>query len=156
MDFVIAIPESVLVRALHRAIQVLIARYDELKMRASGNWAEQLEYEIQQNKGIIKGEFYTEFLTKGRPPSQKMPPVSAIFQWMLDKPGFSGPKTLGRAFAIAKKIQKEGTSWYPQGSDLIEILDDPKVTDEYYDEVSKYLVVEISDILRRQILTLKS
>lgn len=50
----------------------------------------------------------------GRNPSQKMPPVSAIEQWIQTKrlapKAVNGqtPSTRSRAFAIAKKIQKEG------------------------------------------------
>ena len=143
------IPEEVMAKATAIAIQMLIAKYESLDMRASGKWADELEVVREPNKAIIRGMDYTQYLTHGRPPSDRLPPVDKIYQWMLDKQSFSGEKTLSRAWAIAKKIQKEGTSWYPNGSDLLEVLEDPKTIEEFSKVIGDYLIVYISEDLIR-------
>lgn len=145
----IIIPESVMLAALKKAIEILIARYDQLDMRASGRWAEELEALVEGNVGIIRGEDYTEYLTKGRKPGGA-PPVQVIYQWMLDKKTFRGEKSLGRAFAIAKTIGERGTSWYQiGGTDLLEILQDNEALQAYYNVLGDYLRVNISEQLIR-------
>lgn len=145
----IIIPESVILAALNKAIEILIARYDQLDMRASGRWAEELEALVEGNTGIIRGEDYTEYLTKGRKPGG-VPPVQVIYQWMLDKKTFRGEKSLSRAFAISQSIAQKGTSWYQiGGSDLLEILQDNEALQAYYDVLGDYLRVNISDELIR-------
>lgn len=142
------IPEDIIARACNAAIEVLIDKYDSLGMRASGKWADELVYEIQQHRAVIKGMDYTQFLTHGRPPSEAMPPVDAIYQWMLDKQTFAGEKTRSRAWAIAKSIQASGTSWYKAGgSDLLEVINEPRVQEEFARIVGEYIVVYVSDDL---------
>src|SRR5690625_2997137 len=110
-------------KALNVIIDIVVNRYDELDMRASGKTADSLEARAWDNHGEIWGDKTFEYLAKGRPPSEKRPPVDAIFQWMLDKRSFTGPKTKSMAYAIATSIQQEGTSWHKQGgSDILEIL----------------------------------
>src|SRR5699024_3290587 len=116
MDSVITIDEAVLSLAAQKAIETLIDKYDSLDMRATGQWANELSYRIDGNKVTIRGMAYTEQLVQGRGPSDRMPPVGDIYRWMLAKRSFTGEKTMGRAWAIAKKIQKEGTSYYPDGT----------------------------------------
>ena len=94
---------------------------------------------------------YTEQLVQGRGPSDRMPPVGDIYRWMLAKRSFTGEKTMGRAWAIAKKIQKEGTSYYPDGTDLLEVLEDPKFVDEFNKIVGDFLRITIADELTREI-----
>lgn len=144
------IPDDVIARACNAAIDVLIDKYDSLGMRASGKWADELVYEISQHTAVIKGMDYTQYLTNGRPPSDRMPPVDAIYQWMQDKATFQGEKTMGRAWAIAKTIQREGTSWYKAGgSDLLEVIEEPRVQQEFNRIVGEYIVAFISEDLVR-------
>lgn len=152
----IIVPREVLLKATNLAIEYLIKRYDELGMRASGNWAQQLEAEVRDTTAVIMGTPYTVQLVNGREPG-RMPPVDAIYQWMLDKRTFTGEKSMSRAWAIAKTIQKEGTSWYKRGgSSLLEILDEPEIQNIFIEEFRIYLVTTIREIFSREIKTLKS
>lgn len=153
MASVIEIDQAVLEMAAKKAIEVLIDKYDSLGMRASGEWANQLEYVIEgNNKVVIRGMDYTEQLVQGRGPSSQMPPVDAIYQWMLNKSSFTGEKTRSMAWAISKKIQKEGTKYYQDGgTDLLEVLDDPALVDEFYKIIGDFLRITIAEQLTRDI-----
>lgn len=149
------IDENILQRAAEAAIELLIEKYDNLRMRASGKWADGLSYQIDGNTVTILGYDYTEYLAKGRPPGT-LPPVTKIYQWMQVKPGFTGPKDMSRAFAIAHNIKKKGTSWYQKGgSDLVEVLEDPEVTSLFYKIVEEGLLVSINEQLVRTVLELE-
>lgn len=151
MASVITIDEAVLSLAAQKAIETLIDKYDSLDMRATGQWANELSYRIDGNKVTIRGMAYTQQLVQGRGPSDRMPPVGDIYRWMLAKRSFTGEKTMSRAWAIAKKIQKEGTSYYPDGTDLLEVLEDPKFVDEFNKIVGDFLRITIADELTRDI-----
>ena len=146
------VPDKILEKAAEKIIEILIDKYDKLGMRASGKWAESLEGRTRPNSVYVYGEKYTEQLTKGRGPSERIPPVNKIYQWMQDKKNFRGEKTLSRAYAIAHTIRKEGTSWYQAGgSDLMEILEDEDVLDEFYKIIGEEIKIEISKILVRDL-----
>ena len=97
----------------------LINKHLELKMRASGNWIDSLQIESSKNNIKLIGEKYTDQLVYGRKPGA-MPPVSAIEDWIKVKGIVSDIPVTSLAWAIAKKIQKEGTNYYMQGgTDLV-------------------------------------
>jgi len=103
-----------------------IKKYNELGMKASGEWERQLEYFIKYvEKNVIVEYFglnYTEYLTKGRTPG-KFPPINVIRKWIDDK-GITPKDKISKdslAFLIARKIANEGTSYFKQGgTDLID------------------------------------
>jgi len=97
----------------------LINKHLELKMRASGNWIDSLQIQSSKNNIKLIGEKYTDQLVYGRKPGA-MPPVSAIEDWIKVKGIVSDIPVTSLAWAIAKKIQKEGTNYYMQGgTDLV-------------------------------------
>lgn len=104
----------------------LVKKYNELGMRASGEWEKQLEAIIEITESNIKATFYgidyTEYLVKGRTPG-KFPPRDKIRQWIDDK-GITPKDNITKdqlAFLIARKISKEGTKYFKQGgTDLID------------------------------------
>lgn len=139
-----------------KVIDLLIEKYDRLGMRATGRWADALEYEITENSVIIRGLDYSEYLAQGRRPGGDAP-VRAIYEWMHNKPGFTGEKTLGRAIAISKTIGKQGTSWYLKGgSDLIDFLSDPEVVRTFFGAIQDIITVQIADELRQNFETLEA
>jgi hypothetical protein len=95
----------------------LIANYDKLGLRASGNWANQLEqFNEQTGKGYhigIKGEKYTGALETGRSANKNQTP-KAIKAWV----GWAGSTFLKKwisdkglnlnPFAVAYKIARHG------------------------------------------------
>lgn len=131
----------------------LVKKYDELGMRASGQWEQSLELNVTGLKGVISGQPYTEQLVNGRPPG-KFPPIAAIRQWILDK----GINYLGKesnlnslAFLIARKIAKEGTKYFKQGgTDLVSSVITPERIQLILDDVSyfhvNYMVSEITGL----------
>lgn len=146
------IPDNIIHEALRDVIDILIDKYDDLDMRASGRWADSLEIRTSGSTSEIWGESYTEQLTKGREPSNKMPPVQKIYKWMHDKRNFSGEKTLSRAYAIATNIKKFGTSWYQKGgSDLLEVLEREEVQNLFFEKIGEYVKVEIQKDLVRNL-----
>ena len=105
-------------------IDELTQKHLDLGMKASGDWIDSLEYEVVKNgdsyEAVIKGNAYTEQLTKGRP-NGKRPPIAPLQKWVRDKFGVSGKQGLGIAFAVANKIAKSGTTWFEKGgSDLVD------------------------------------
>lgn len=137
--------EQALIEGANAVIDFLIEKYDALGMRASGEWADSLEYEITDRGVIIKGMDYTVYLTQGRPPGGN-PPASVIYQWMHDKKTFSGEKTWQRAYAISQSIGKKGTSWYQKGgSDLVEVLLDPEIRRLFFGKIQEVITVQVAD-----------
>lgn len=130
----------------------LIPKFHELKMNASGEWLQNVEVEAGEDKGVIRARYYTEYLTKGRPPSENLPPISAIKKWVMAKFGKSDKEAETMAWAVAYKIKKEGTKWYNQedGSELVKILESTPVKIYIQERMGGILRVKIQEQLKRQ------
>lgn len=117
----------------------LIAKHNELGMKASGKWIESLENRSKRLSGVLMGEPYTEQLVNGRKPG-KFPPVAMIRQWIEDKGITPQDITVSSlAFLIARKIAKEGTQYYKQGgTDLVEAVITPARIQSIIDKVSEF------------------
>lgn len=94
----------------------LIKKYDELDMRASGNFEASLEVEIKQTKASLTSSArYAEQLEYGRGPNtgqsgQKWDdPVGDIEQWLIDKGVAATVKRYVRDKSASNKIEKEIT-----------------------------------------------
>lgn len=88
----------------------LIANYDKLGLRASGKFADSLEYEIKGNKLTMYGAYHSIFMENGRG-SGGFPPLKAIEEWIEVKKGLPAifvEKKKQFAFIIARKIAREG------------------------------------------------
>lgn len=104
----------------------LIKKYNDLGMKASGEWEKQLEYFVKITEKIVLVEYwglnYTEYLTKGRKQGG-FPPINIIRKWIDDK-GITPKDNISKdslAFLIARKISREGTDYFKQGgTDLID------------------------------------
>ena len=137
----------------------LIAKYDELGMRASGQWAEKLEYIVTVTetnvKAIFTGLDYTQYLTKGRSDGG-FPPVQVIRQWIDDK-GITPYDNITKdqlAFLIARKISREGTEYFKQGgTDLIDAVITTerirRIVEAYSESLLTDFTFEINEILIR-------
>lgn len=127
--------------------QDLIKKYNNLGMKASGEWERQLEYFVKYTEKIVLVEYlglnYTEYLTKGRK-SGSFPPVNVIRKWIDDKgiTPFDNISKDSLAFLIARKIAREGTNYFKQGgTDLIDGI------------ITKERINTIADAYGRSILT---
>ena len=127
----------------------LIPRFNELGMNASGEWLASLEIEVGNDEGKIRGRDYSEQLAKGRRPG-KFPPIRQIERWVNAKLGYSGTEATSIAWAISKKIAKEGTTWYRKGgTDLIEVLSEPKTIQFMQEELIAIARVRVAENLQR-------
>jgi len=97
----------------------LIKKYNELGLRASGNWANQLEeFQEKTSKGFklgIKGEQYTGALEHGRAKTSTNtagnPTLREIIREWIDVKRITPKDNISKdslAFLIARKIHEEG------------------------------------------------
>ena len=129
----------------------LIAKYDELGMRASGNFAESLEVQVNDTKAVLLGANYAEQLEYGRK-AGKFPPIAQIEQWINYKGIMSNIQgkisVSSLAFLIARKIARVG--WKREefgGVELITQVVTPERIQQILDKVSDiYLGTLTSDI----------
>lgn len=117
-------PEQTFKRELESLIVDLIKKYDQLGMRASGNWARMLEQTVNRSAGkltgTIRGASYTKNLVEGVPPGSSVS-VAAIEKWIQAKNINVYTNLRTAAYFISKKIEREGTEYFNQGgTDLID------------------------------------
>lgn len=130
----------------------LIPKFKELKMEATGEWERSLEIEAYEESGTIRGRYYSQQLALGRRPG-KMPPIKPIQDWAMAKFGVGAKEALGIAFAVAKKIKKEGTSWHQKGgSDLIEVLQEKRTIEFIESELTAIATFKVAENLRRNVI----
>lgn len=150
-DNTVKISEQLYLNVLQGVIDNFMKpRFIELGMSATGQWLNTIQPRIVQGRGEIWGMDYSYFLANGRAPGRR-PPVSALLPWVNAKFGIGGQEALSIAFAVATKIGNEGTRFYPDGTDLLEILNSNEVKQYIYTNLGQALTVEISAILRKQI-----
>lgn len=133
------------------AIRVdLIANYDALGMRASGQWADQIEAHSERLSGTILGLPYTQQLVTGRPPTSSgaqpgSPTLREKIEVWIEQKGiasFSSDISVSSlAFLIARKIHKEGTQYFRDGgTDLLEKVITPKRIQSIIDKVTEFQI----------------
>lgn len=123
--------------------QELIAKHIELGMKASGRWIDSLESVASKNNIKLIGEHYTDQLVYGRRPG-RMPPVKAIEQWIKDKGIVRNIPITSLAWAIAKKIQREGTNYFQQGgTDLISSVITEKRIQSIINKIGNEVLLDI-------------
>lgn len=119
----------------------LIARYDELGMRASGQWAENLSVEASEDSAVLTQPDYGNALENGRKPGRQ-PPSEAIEQWLKDK-GIAAQlekeiSVSSLAFLIARKIAREGwTRKDHGGTQLISSVVTPRRMQQIIDTIGE-------------------
>lgn len=125
----------------------IIARYDALGLRASGQFEKDLQNKTTGLTGLLVGSHYTEQLVNGRPPG-KYPPIDIIREWVEKKPiQIIGERisVSSLAFLIARKIAREGTEIYKKGgSDLISSVITPERVQSIIDKVTRFNVQQFS------------
>ena len=131
----IKVTDQLIIQTLQEVIDLfLIPKFMALGMNASGSWISALTPAVENGKGVIKGKYYTYYLVNGRAPGNA-PPVAPLISWVQNKFGISGAQGVGIAYAVSKKIAKEGTSYYPSGTELLEVLQSKEVTDYIYEKI---------------------
>lgn len=151
MAYEIRIPDELILQTIQGVIDnFLKPKFIELGMNATGQWLNSLEARVNNGNGEIWGMDYTYFLVNGRKPG-KAPPVSALLPWVNAKFAIGGSEALSVAFAVVQKIKNEGTNYYPEGTDLLEILNSPEVINYIYSQLKEGVTVEINKILIKQL-----
>jgi len=134
-------PEQILADEFDSLRLDIIAKHDELGMRASGDFANSLE-NVQNRLSIsLIGNSYVEQLVNGRAPG-KFPPLEEIEKWIEDK-GIQAIdiSVSSLAFLIARKIAREGTEYFKQGgTDLLDSVITPERIQSIIDKVSVFYV----------------
>lgn len=141
---------------LSKLSQELIEKYDELGMRASGEWAEAVEVMVTINVGKILGLDYTQELAFGRPPNKNSSPEvlrrwvgwagsTFIAKWVKDKGLPHDP------FAVAWKIAREGTNYHPLGTDLIDGVITTGRVAEMMTNIGNKVSVRMADNFREEL-----
>lgn len=136
--------------------QILIPRFYELKMNASGKWVDSLAVTYDGNgTAKIRGQYYSYWLAKGRNPNANQDPEvlrrwavwagnTFIKQWVQDKGIAADP------IAVAYSIARKGTSWKrSNGSDLLEVLTYPKTIEFIQQRIKSVVRPKVAEALRR-------
>ncbi|MFI8379623.1 hypothetical protein [Leeuwenhoekiella sp. NPDC079379] len=90
----------------------IIKAYEQSGKKVSGEFLEGLQINYNTSTNVLKAEINGYGYLAGRA-SGKMPPVQNIKDWVINKGIFqieSDAQATGIAWAIAKKIAKEGTN----------------------------------------------
>lgn len=144
--------EKILQTEFELIVKDLKAKHIQLGMKASGDWINGVELQIAPFNAKIYGEDYTEYLVSGRPPSTKLPPISAIKKWIEDKgiiPEDGNVTSL--AYAIATKIKKEGTNYHKQGgTDLISAVITPERTQMIIDKIGAEMTLRLVELMENK------
>lgn len=138
--------------------QFLIPKFNVLGMNATGRWLQSLEVGARDSVGVIRGESYTEFLTKGRRPNENQDP-KAKAKWAFgmanNNPQFKAwlqaRGLVEYGVQIAYKIADKGTTWHEKGgTDLIEMLNERQVIDF----INNKITIIINERLERELKNL--
>lgn len=147
----IKIPDETIIQTMQGVIDLFLKpKFIELGMNASGQWLNSLEPRVVNGVGEIWGMDYTYWLANGRKPG-KAPPITPLINWVNAKFGIGGTEAKNIAFAIAQKIKKEGTDYYPDGTDLISVLYSNEVINYIYSQYGTAINVELNKILIKQL-----
>jgi len=141
---------SVLRENLESLIEDFIIKYDELGLRATGEWAKSLELNPTGTGFEILGAEYTENLTNGTPPGENVE-FDRLKEWVKIRFNTTDEGALNGITAnIARNIFEEGTTHYQNGgTDLIDGVLTQQREDEIMDDVGQSILTQIEeDILR--------
>lgn len=147
--------EAIYLKYLEMLRKKLIAKYDELGLRASGSYESELEAEVTPTKMIMWGARHSEFMERGRS-SGRFPPINVIEDWIEVKnnlPPVFREKKKQMAFVIARKIANQGIqvpNQFNRGKVISEVVDEFLADDinNMLDELGEVFTKRIeSDVL---------
>jgi len=147
----IHISDELIISTMQGVIDLFLKpKFISLGMNATGQWLDSLEPRAVNGNGEIHGFDYTYWLVNGRK-GGTAPPISALLPWVTAKFGIGGNEAKSIAFAVAQKIKKEGTNYYPEGTDLLEVLNSKEVLDYIYSQFQEGITIEINKVLIKQL-----
>lgn len=143
------IPKNIIEKALLKLAELPKKRHIELGMKATGDWLKSVEVKVENNKGYILANHYTEDLVHGRKPGEK-PPISRLKRWAKAKFRVIEKRALRIAISVQKKIEREGTEYYKQGgTDLLEVLESKKAFEILESDIAYFMEIQIQEDLVR-------
>ena len=121
----------------------------------TGKMSQSLGYRLDENGlTIFSSEKYFTVLETGRKPG-KMPPISAIEEWVRNKPIASDINPRSLAFLIARKIGEEGSLLYRQGGKsgvISDFINDQKIKEDLIDLLDeKFREAVINEFIKKSI-----
>jgi hypothetical protein len=123
---------AILIGFANRTIEGIRSRIPNV----TGKMSQSLGYRLDENGlTIFSSEKYFTVLETGRKPG-KMPPISAIEEWVRNKPIASDINPRSLAFLIARKIGEEGSLLYRQGGKsgvISDFINDQKIKEDLVD-----------------------
>jgi hypothetical protein len=121
----------------------------------TGKMSDSLGYRVDENGlTIFSSEKFFTVLETGRKPG-KMPPISAIEEWVRNKPVASELNPRSLAFLIARKIGEEGSLLYRQGGKsgvISDFINDQKIKENLIDLLDeKFREAVINEFIKKSI-----
>lgn len=122
-------------------------KHIQLGQKATGDWEKSVSVEREEYSVSIWALDYAEYLVNGRAPGG-MPPIDPLKRWVQAKLGVGGKEGESIAWAVAKKIEKEGTNIYPEGTDLI----DGVLTEARFLEIQEKIGQEMNLLIQQDLV----
>lgn len=122
----------------------LIARYDELQLRASGKYEEEMYSEVTATKAIMWGPGHAEYMENGRGTGYVSPKI--IEEWIEVKKGLPADMVenkVSASFAIAHNINKNGIQ-VPNTFNRGKVIS--AVIDEFMEKDVPKMLKELGDV----------
>ncbi len=143
--------DNVLREELESIAKDLKAKHIELGQKASGDWVNSVEVQVQGGHGVILANDYTKYIVHGRG-AGKQPPIDPLEKWVNDKLRITGKDARSVAFAVAFKIGKEGTKTHQEGgSELIDSIITKERIQKIKDRLKTEIYFEINEELKRSL-----
>jgi hypothetical protein len=142
---------AILIGFANRTIEGIRSRIPNV----TGKMSQSLGYRIDENGlTIFSSEKYFTVLETGRKPG-KMPPISAIEEWVKNKPIASDINPRSLAFLIARKIGEEGSLLYRQGGKsgvISDFINDQKIKEDLVDLLDdKFREAIINEFIKKSV-----
>ena len=142
---------AILIGFAERTIEGIRSRIPNV----TGKMSQSLGYRIDENGlTIFSSEKYFTVLETGRKPG-KMPPISAIEEWVKNKPIASDINPRSLAFLIARKIGEEGSLLYRQGGKsgvISDFINDQKIKEDLVDLLDdKFREAIINEFIKKSV-----
>jgi hypothetical protein len=124
-------------------------------VNASGRLAKSVNYKVNGSTLTISAEEYIGALEFGRKPTtngNKPGKLKDVIRQWIDEKGITPKDSISKdslAFLITRKIHKEGTLLYPNGSDLVSGIFNEALVDSIQKDFAQLIAAEISsDVLK--------
>jgi hypothetical protein len=136
---------------LNKSIEGLLQQYSKLKN--TGSLGQSLQSIITEQNGVlvgnIKGNSYVHQIIHGRKPGT-MPPLDDLKKWVVSKGIASGKNVDSIAYAIAKKIEKQGIRVPNQYNDG-KLLDGIEPMKELAVNIGKVMIDNVREEVKKQL-----